>query len=70
MNAVYPNLIREIEQDKLSITTISKLLHVSKSTVYRRLQGATNWKLWEVGKICQYLDNSDATELFLRLDTN
>ena len=70
MNTVYPNLIREIEHKNLSITTISNLLRISPSTVRRRLKGTTDWKLWEVGEICQYLDNSNATELFLRLDTN
>lgn len=68
MRFVYPNLIREMISRDITPATIALVIEVSTSAVYRRLRGETDWKLPEVIRLCQFFDNSNASELFLRLD--
>lgn len=65
---VYPNLIAEMTRRKITAATLASVVDLSTSAVYRRLRGETDWKLPEVIRLCQYLDNSNASELFLRLN--
>lgn len=68
MRFIYPNLIREMMSRNITAATIAPVIEVSTSAVYRRLRGETDWKLPEVIRLCQFFDNSNASELFLRLD--
>lgn len=68
MRFIYPNLIREMMSRNITAATIASVIEVSTSAVYRRLRGETDWKLPEVIRLCQFFDNSNASELFLRLD--
>ena len=70
MGAVYPNLINEMARQDITVTDMAKLLNVSQATIYRRLNGKSDFLLREAVKICQYFDNENAAELFLRLDSN
>lgn len=68
MQPIYPNLDQEIKGLGLNYSELAKEVGISKSAIYRRISGQTDFKLTEVVKICQFLENSDATWLFLRLD--
>lgn len=66
---IFPNLTRELIGRNLSYAKLAAAVGMSKSAMYRRLGGKSDWKLHEVVNICQYLNVDDAVELFLRLDT-
>ena len=68
MQTIYPNLDQEIRGLGLSYARLAKEVGLSKSAIYRRISGQTDFKLTEVVHICQFLENLDATWLFLRLD--
>ena len=70
MEPVYPNLVRELHAQGVSVSDLTKVLYLSRSAIYQRLSGKMDWKLAEVVAICQYLEFSDALELFLRFNTN
>ena len=67
--SVYPNLTREMRDNKVSTETLASFLGLKKGALYRRLRGETEWKLSEVVQICEYFNNYDAGQLFLRLYT-
>ena len=66
---IFPNLTRAIIDRGLSYAKLAAAVGMSKSAMYRRLSGKSDWKLHEVVNICQFLNIDDAVELFLRLDT-
>ena len=68
MQTVYPNLDQEIRSKGLNYSRLAKGVGLSKTAIYRRVSGQTDFKLTEVTRICQFLENLDATWLFLRLD--
>lgn len=69
MKTVYPNLDAEIQKQDISYSNLAKSIGISKYAMYRRIMGRTDFKLSEVIRICQILDNLDASQLFLRLNT-
>lgn len=69
MKTVYPNLDAEIQKQDISYSKLAKSIGLSKYAMYRRIMGRTDFKLSEVIRICQILDNLDASQLFLRLNT-
>ena len=70
MKTVYPNLDVEIQKRDISYPKLAKLAGLSKYAMYRRITGQTDFKVTEVVCICQVLENLDASQLFLRLNTN
>ncbi len=66
---IYPNLTRELKNRKIAVEALAQDLGLSRSAMYRRLNGSTEWTLSEVVSICQYLENFDINTLFLRLHT-
>ena len=66
---VFPNLTYALVERKISYAQLAAAVGMSKSSMYRRLSGKSDWKLHEIVNICQYLNIDDAVELFLRLDT-
>ena len=69
METVYPNLDREIQKQDISYSKLAKIVGLSKYAMYRRIMGRTDFKVTEVVRICQVLENLDASQLFLRLNT-
>lgn len=69
METVYPNLDAEIQKQNMSYRKLASLVGLSKYAMYRRINGQTDFKLTEVVRICQVLENLDANQLFLRLHT-
>lgn len=67
--SIYPNLTLKMKVNKVSAETLAAKLGMKKSALYRRLRGETEWRLSEVVEICEFFDNYDAGELFLRLNT-
>ena len=63
---VYPKLLEKLTERGISYRTLADIADVSQMGVYRRITGATEWKLPEVVAICQFLDESDAEKLFQR----
>ena len=66
---VFPNLTYALVDRKISYAQLAAAVGMSKSSMYRRLSGKSDWKLHEIVNICQFLNIDDAVELFLRLDT-
>lgn len=69
MKLVYPNLDREIKGRGLNYSKLATAVGLSKSAMYRRISGETDFKISEAVRICQHLGDLDANWLFLRLDT-
>lgn len=69
MKSVYPNLDMEIQKRDISYPMLARLIGLSKHAMYRRIIGRTDFKISEVIRICHVLDNLDASQLFLRLNT-
>lgn len=69
MNSVYPNLDVEIQKRNISYRKLADQVGLTKYAMYRRINGQTDFKLSEIVRICQILENLDAEQLFLRLHT-
>ena len=69
MKSVYPNLTNTMNCRNINYIDLSEAIGLSPIATYRRIVGSVEWKLSEVIKVCKYFDNSNATWLFLRLDT-
>ena len=69
MRVKYPILTRELKKHGLTQTQLADLLGVSRSTIQRRMNGESDWKVHEVVQICQFLQRWDSDQLFLQLDT-
>ena len=69
MKSVYPNLTKTMNSLNINYIELGRAIGLSSIATYRRIVGAVEWKLPEVVKVCEYFDNSNATWLFLRLDT-
>lgn len=70
MKSLFPNLDEQMRLKGVSITELADLLQLSRSTIYQRLNGQSDWRLVEIVAICQFLEYSDALKLFLQLHTN
>lgn len=68
MRIVYPNLELTLKESELSYSKLAVAIGISKTALYRRVTGKTEFKLTEVVRICQFLETSNAKWLFLRLD--
>ena len=67
MKTVYPNLDMEIQKRDISYQKLARLVGLSKYAMYRRITGRTDFKLHEVIRICQVLENLDANQLFFTI---
>ena len=63
---VYPKLLEKLTERGISYRDLAQIADVSQMGVYRRITGATAWKLPEVVAVCQFLGESDAEKLFQR----
>ena len=70
MTNIYPNLANKLSQTSVSVSELADYLGINLRSMYRRLSGETEFKVIEVIKICQYFDEYNAVELFVRLDSN
>lgn len=66
---IFPNLAQEMKARNLSFAKLADMIGLSKTAMYRRVYGKTDWKLHEIVNICRVLDSEDALQLFLRLHT-
>ena len=70
MKTLYPNLASELQAQNFTYAKFARQIGMPKTTMYRRMNGETEWKLHEVVTICGALNNYDVHYLFLRLDNN
>ena len=70
MTNIYPNLAEKMLKTDTSVSELADYLEINLRSMYRRLSGETEFKVIEVIKICQYFNEFDVVELFVRLDTN
>lgn len=70
MTNIYPNLTNKMAQTRTSVSDLADYLGINLRSMYRRLSGETEFKVIEVINICQYFNEYNAVELFVRLDTN
>ena len=68
MNTLYPNLAQKMAEVNIDYPTLAVAIGMHPMAVYRRLTGATEWKLHEAMTICRFFNDSDMKTLFLRLD--
>lgn len=68
LKSVYPNLDDQIKKQRLSYTALARIAGISRSGLYRRLWGETNWKLPEAIRICKHFNYYDVNTLFFRID--
>lgn len=68
MKSLYPNLDQKMAEVNIDYPALAVAIGLHPMAVYRRLTGATEWKLHEAIKVCRFFDNYDTTTLFLRLD--
>lgn len=69
MESVYPNLDIKVKTKNLSYSELARIIGISKYAMYRRISGKTEFKLSEAINICVALDEYDAKQLYLRLNT-
>lgn len=67
--SLYPNIDSEMGKKNITYPTLAREIGLKPMSVYRRLNGITEWKLSEAVDVCHYFDYPDITLLFLRLDT-
>lgn len=68
MKSLYPNLDQKMIEINIDYPALAVAIGLHPMAMYRRLVGATEWKLHEAIKVCRFFDNHDMTTLFLRLD--
>lgn len=70
MAFVYPNLEKKLSERGLDYRDLAHEIKVSELGTYRRMRGETSWKLSEVWRTCEWLEENDALSLFQRLPHN
>lgn len=68
MNTLYPNLARKMCEVNIDYPSLAVAIGMHPMACYRRLTGATEWKLHEAIKVCRFFGDPDMNTLFLRLD--
>lgn len=68
MNTLYPNLAQKMAEVNIDYPALAVAIGMHPMAMYRRLTGASEWKLHEAMKICRFFDDYNTRLLFLRLD--
>lgn len=65
---VYPNLEKAMIDKGISLAELGELIGLSLGAMSLKTQGVAEWTLTEAIVLCNRLNYSDITKLFLRLD--
>lgn len=67
--SLYPNIDSALREKNITYPVLARAIGLHPMAVYRRLNGASEWKLSEAVKVATYFGCFDMPNLFLRLDT-
>ena len=70
MTTIYPNLTDKMAQASMTVSDMANYLGINPRSMYRRLSGETEFKVIEVVKVCQFFNEYNVVELFVRFDNN
>jgi predicted DNA-binding protein YlxM (UPF0122 family) len=56
------NLYYRIVGSKYSMSDIAKMLHISRSALYKKIQGEISWKYNEIRTLCDSLEINEDEE--------
>ena len=64
MQSIYLNLDSMMSQRNIDYLGLATETGIKKTTMYRRMKGVSDWRLWEVFQICEYFDSYDIPQMF------